>query len=158
MDSYAHCGEQRQASASAEVVGRRHEQIRSVLQQRTIFWRIDSFGGVSGVDDQFGLLDDGWVVVAGVVGDDEDGVVLAEVVERSAGHVEVVVAAVAHGGEVGVVVGDDGALVAQQFDDGERGRLAQVVDVALVGQAQDQDLRSLDGFGLLVEARRRSAR
>ena len=31
------------------------------------------------------------------------------------------------------------------------GRLAQVVDVALVGQAQHQDLRSLEGFGAVVE-------
>ena len=106
--------------------------------------RVDSFGSVAGVDDEFRLLDDGLVVVAGVVGDDEDGVVLGEIVERRAGHVEVVVAAVAHGGEVGVVVGDDGALFAQQLDDGERGRLAQVVDVALVGQAQHQNLRTLE--------------
>ena len=93
-----------------------------------------------------------------MVGDDEHGVVLAEVVERRAGHVEVVVAAVADGGEEGIVVGDHGALFAQQFDDGERRRLAQVVDVALVGQAEHQDLRSLEGFRVLVEARRRSAR
>lgn len=81
----------------------------------------DSFGGIPGVDDKLRLLDDLFVVIAGVVGDDEDGVELAKVVERGAGHVEVVVAAVADGGEEGVVVGDDGSFCAQQLDDGERG-------------------------------------
>ena len=61
-------------------------------------------------------------------------------------HVEVVVAAAAHGGEERIVIGDDGALGAEQLDDGERGRLAEVVDVALVGEAEDQDLRALEGF------------
>ena len=60
------------------------------------------------------------VIVAGVVGDDDYGVVLAEVVERGADHVEVVVASVAHGREVRVVVGDDGAAFAEQLNDGER--------------------------------------
>ena len=84
-----------------------------------------------------------------MVGDDDNGVVLAEIVQRRVGHVERVVAAVADGGEVGIVVGDDCALLAKQFDDGERRRLAQVVDVALVGQAEDQDLRPVDRLAVL---------
>src|ERR1035441_3122118 len=96
--------------------------------------RIDALGGVSCIDDQLRPLDDRLVVVAGVVGDDDGGVVLGQVVERSAGHIQVVVAAAAHGGKVRIVVGHDGAPLAQQLDDGQRGRLAQVVDVALVGQ------------------------
>ena len=60
-------------------------------------------------------------------------------------------AAAADGGEEGVVVGDDGALFAQQFNDGERGGLAQVVNVALVGEAEDEDLRSLHGLRVVVE-------
>ena len=46
--------------------------------------RVDALGGVARVDDELRLLDDGGVVVAGVVGDDDDGVVLGEIVERSA--------------------------------------------------------------------------
>jgi hypothetical protein len=60
---------------------------------------MDALGSVAGVDDQLCLLDDGGVVVAGVVGDDEDGVVLAEVVERRAAHSQGVVTSVSHGGE-----------------------------------------------------------
>ena len=83
-----------------------------------------------------------------MVGDDNYGVVLAEVVEGSIDHVEVVVAAVADLGEEGIVVGDDGALLAEQLDNGERGRFAEVVDVALVGEAEDEDFGALDGLAL----------
>ena len=42
-------------------------------------------------------------------------------------------------GKERIVVFDMRAALLQQFDDGERGRLAQVVDVALVGHAEHQD-------------------
>ena len=116
------------------------------------FGGVYAFGGVSGVDYQLGLVDDGFVVVGGVVGDDDYGIVVSEVGERGVGHVEVVVAAATDGGKVGVVVGDDGALVSEEFDDGEGRRLAEVVDVALVGEAEDEDFRSLDGLALVVES------
>ena len=49
-------------------------------------------------------------------------------------------AAVAYCGEVGVVVEDYGAAFAEQLEDGQRGRFAEIVDVALVGEAEDHDL------------------
>ncbi len=100
----------------------------------------------------WGLLHNGLVVVRGVVGNNHHGVILSQVVERRVGHVQIVLAATAHGGEIGVVVGNDSAFIAQQLDDGEGRRLAQVVDIALVGQAEHQHLRSVDGFALLIEA------
>ncbi len=81
-----------------------------------------------------------------MVGDYDYGVVLSEVVEGGVGHVQVVMAATAYGREVGVVVRDDGALFAQKLDDGKRRRLAEVVDVSLVGEAEDHDFGAFDGF------------
>ena len=60
---------------------------------------MDALGSVAGVDDQLCLVDDGFVVVAAVVGDDEDRVVLAEVVKRRAAHVQGVMTSGSHGGE-----------------------------------------------------------
>src|SRR5665213_697327 len=117
--------------------------------------RIDPLGGVARVYHQLRPLDDRLVVVAGVVGDNDDGVVLGQrvqVVERGVGHIQVVVAAVAYGGEEGIVVSDDGSSLAQQLNDGQRGRFAQVVDVALVGHAKDQDLRVFDRLAVFVES------
>jgi len=95
---------------------------------------------------------DFWKVIGGMVGDDEDGVEGGQIVERRAGHVEGVMAALTDSGEEGIVVADDGALVAEQFEDGERRGFAQVVDVAFVGQAEDQDFGAFDGLGLVVES------
>ena len=47
-------------------------------------------------------------------------------------------------GHVRVVVGDLGALVAQELDQLQRGRLAQVADVGLVGDADEVDSAALD--------------
>jgi hypothetical protein len=116
------------------------------------FWRVDASGGVAGVDNELGFFDDGAVVVGGMVCDDDDCVVLAEIVEGRVGHIEGVVPAVTNGGEIRVVVGDDGAFFAEEFDDGERGGLAQIVNVALVGEAEDEDLRAVNGFAIAVEA------
>jgi hypothetical protein len=116
------------------------------------FWGIDAACGVAGVDDELGVFDDGGVVVGGMVGDDDDCIVLAEVVERCVGHVKGVVTALTDGWEIGVVVGDDGTSFAEELDDGERRRLAQIVDVALVSEAEDEDLRAVDGFAVAIEA------
>ena len=64
--------------------------------------------------------------------------------------------------DVGVVVGDVGAAFEEEVDDLEGGAFAGVVDVGLVGEAEDEDLGALDGLALLVEGvgracRRRSA-
>jgi hypothetical protein len=52
----------------------------------------------------------------------------------------------------GVVVADDGALRAQPVDDREGRRLAHVVDVALVGHADDEHPRAVERLALAVEA------
>src|SRR5215469_7578039 len=89
-----------------------------------------------------------------MVGDDEDAVVGAQVVERSALHLQVIFAAAAHFGEVGIVVADDGAFPLQQLNDGQGRRFAQVIDVSFVGYAEYQDLRSVHRFLLLVQGPR----
>ena len=53
-------------------------------------------------------------------------------------HLQVVLAAAANEGKVRVVIADHGTLFLQQLDDGESGRLAQVVNISLIGNAQHQ--------------------
>ena len=53
------------------------------------------------------------VFIGGVVGDDYYCVVTSQVIQRGVGHVEVVVAASAYCGEIGVVVGYGGAAMTQ---------------------------------------------
>ena len=48
-------------------------------------------------------------------------------------------------------LGDDGALLEEQRYDVDRGRLANVVDVAFVGHAECQNLRALERLAALVE-------
>ena len=81
-----------------------------------------------------------------MVSDDENRVVLAEMVERRASHVEVIVTSAADLGEKRIVVEDLGSGLTQQFDDGERRRFAEIVDVALVGDAEDEDARSIEAL------------
>ena len=50
-----------------------------------------------------------------------------------------------------IVVADVRALLAQQLDDLQRRRLARVVDVGLVGHADDEDVRAAQRLGLAVE-------
>src|SRR5260370_35942547 len=66
--------------------------------------RFDALGGVAGGDAELRLLHDARVVVTAVGGHDQDRVVLAKVIERGIGHVQVVVASPADGGEERVVV------------------------------------------------------
>ena len=60
----------------------------------------------------------------------------------------------AHAGgyrDVGVVVGDLGAEAQEVIDELEGGTLSGIVDVFLVGQAEDEDLGILERSALLVE-------
>src|ERR1022692_749436 len=107
---------------------------------------IDALGGVAGVDDQLGFADDLFIVVIGVVGDDHDAVVVAQFVQFRAFHLQIVLASLADEREVGIVVADLGASLLQQFDDGEGGGLAQIIDIPFVGHAQDEDARPVDRF------------
>ena len=51
----------------------------------------------------------------------------------------------------GIVVADLAAAGAQARDDVERGRLAHVVDAGLVGDAEDQDPRTVHGEAVLIQ-------
>src|SRR6185437_8159072 len=115
------------------------------------FWGVDSSGGVSAVNDKLSLVYDGAVVVGGMVGDDQNRVVLAEVFEWSVGHVKRVVSAVAYRGKVRIVVKDICALFAEKLDDGERWRLAEIIDVALIGEPENENLGTVDRFAVAVE-------
>ena len=87
------------------------------------------------------MVGDHLPVVGRVVRGDEHAVVGGEGLGREldAGHPQVVLAHLVRGGDVGVVVVDVGAEVAEPFDQLEAGALADVVDVGLVGQSQEQD-------------------
>src|ERR1035441_2119844 len=111
----------------------------------------DALGGVAGVDHQLRFGHNARIVIACVVGDDEYGVVLAEILQRSAGHVEVIAPPVSHSREERVVVENFGSGLAEQLDDGQRRRLAQIVDIALVGKAENKYARTLHALLLLVE-------
>src|SRR3974390_2491884 len=93
----------------------------------------DSAGGIAGVNPQASFPDDLGIVVVGVIGDDQHAVVLAQVLDRNPRHLEIVFAPATDDRKVGIVVADLGAFLLQQFDDGQGGRLPQVVDVPLVG-------------------------
>ena len=112
---------------------------------------LDAASGVARIYHQLCFVDDLLVVVVGVVGDDEHAIVLAEIVERRTLHLQVVLAAAADEGKIRVVVADGRAFFLQQLDNRERGRLAQVVNIFLVGDAENQNLRSVDRLLLAIE-------
>src|SRR5215467_2441701 len=85
------------------------------------FFRVNSLGGVAGVDDELRFAHDLCIVVVGMIGENQHAVVLRQIVERYSVHVEIVVAAASYIREKGVVVRNDGASLLQQFDDRERG-------------------------------------
>src|SRR5579872_1889775 len=116
---------------------------------------LDAASGVARVDDQLGRVNDLGVVVAGVVGGNDDAIVTGDGlrVERHRLHVLVVIVAhLVKLREVGIVVVEFGAALLEQLHDLQRGRLAKVIDVFLVGDAEDEDFRALDGFLAIVES------
>src|SRR5437868_3399383 len=86
-----------------------------------------------------------------MVGDDEYAFVLAEIVEWNAVHSQIVFAALADKGEIGIVVADFGSLLPQQLNNGEGRRFTEVVDVFFVGDAQYQDFGTFQRFLALIE-------
>lgn len=99
--------------------------------------------GVAGVDDELGVVCDELIVVGGVMRGDEDGVVAGEGLGGEFDGLEAEVAVAAHfvrAWDVGVVVVDVGAELSESLDELEAGGLADVVDVGLVGEAEDEDL------------------
>ena len=83
------------------------------------FVALDALGGVARVDDELRLLDDLGVVVIGMVGHDQDAVVLAKIVEGRAFHLQVVTPALADRREVRIVVTDLRTFLLQKLDDSE---------------------------------------
>src|SRR6267143_1403210 len=79
---------------------------------------------ITSVDDQLRVLDYALVVVVGVIGGDEHAIVLVEVLQRRALHVQVILAPATPKWEIGIVVADLGTRLAQEFDDRERGGFA----------------------------------
>jgi hypothetical protein len=104
---------------------------------------------VAGVDDELGLAGHALVVEAVVVGDDDHRVVVGE---GAAGvdALEVDAVLVDLGG-VGVGVRDPGAALVEARDDVEGGRLADVGDVLLVGDAGDQHAGAVQRLLPVVE-------
>ena len=83
----------------------------AVLLAAYDFWAVDSLCRVAGVNHQLGFAHDALVVVVGMIGDDQHAVVLAEIVQRRALHLQVVLAALSDGGKKRVVVADHGPLL-----------------------------------------------
>lgn len=54
-------------------------------------------------------------------------------------------------GHVGIVIGDFRAEGGEAVHEFEGGRLAHVIDVRLVGEAEEQDATAFDGFAPVVE-------
>src|ERR1700722_14328094 len=81
-------------------------------------------GGVAGVDYQLGGVDDGGVVVAGMVGGDDYAVVAGQGLWVQGHGLHVFVVVVAHLvelGEIGIVVVEFGATLLEELHDLERG-------------------------------------
>src|ERR1700722_12370829 len=112
---------------------------------------LDASGGVARIDYQLCFLNNLFVVVIGVVGDDEHTVIFAQVLEFRALHLQIVFSSLADEREVRVVITHHRAIFLQQLDDGKRGGFAQVVDVFLVGYAQHQHTRAVDRFLVAIE-------
>lgn len=109
--------------------------------------------GVAGVDDESGVAGEEGVVDVGVVGDDEGGVEGGHGFggEGDGAEVEAVLAHLGEAGDVGVVVGDLGAALVEEADDLGGGGFADVVDVGLIGDAEDEDAGVFEGLGVEVE-------
>ena len=97
-------------------------------------------GRVPAINHQLRLTHNPGIVVVRVVCDDENTVVLAKIVKRGRGHVEVVMPSAANLGMIWIVIKHFSTIGTQKFDDGERGRLAQIVNVFLIAHTKHQDL------------------
>src|SRR5215469_4202431 len=112
---------------------------------------LDALGCVACVNHQTRLAHDGSVVVVRVVGHNQHAVVVAQVLERRVLHLQVVMTPAANGGEIRIVVADFSAALLQLFNDGERRRLPQVIDIFLVSHAQHQDFRAVQSLLVTVQ-------
>ena len=99
----------------------------------------NALGGIASVYDQLRLLHDVGEIILGVVGDDYHAVEFGYSFQWRAGHIELIFAPMADRGKKRIVVFDVSTQLLQQFDNGQRWRLSQVVVVALVGNSKHQD-------------------
>src|SRR5712692_4249565 len=110
--------------------------IRARGSRRTLaadnLWALDASSGVARINHELRLPHDALVIVVGVIGHDQDAVVLRKIFQWGTLHLQVVLAPLANGWEVGIVVADLRALLLQQFNDGQGGRLAQIIDLLLI--------------------------
>ena len=115
----------------------------------------DAAGGVARVHDQLGAVNDGHVVVDGMVGGDDHGIVARERLRIQGNGLHVLVIVVAHFvelREVGIVVIERGTALHEELHDFERRGFAQIVHVFFVSHAQDQDFRAFHAFFVIVES------
>jgi len=116
-------------------------------------WRGNAGHRVAGVDHERGVLADQGVVHVAVVRGDQHRVERGQALGRQGHglHVVLVGPYPGHGGDERVVVLDRRPVMLQQLDQPQRGRLADVVHVLLVGQAQQQDLAPLETLAAVVQ-------
>jgi hypothetical protein len=109
----------------------------------------------AGVHHQGRLARDELVVHVGMVGDKEDGVLGGEGLGVQGDGAKAAIVGVAAGeadlGDVRVVVSDFGAEVVEKVHDFEGGAFAGVVNVLLVGDSEEEDFGTFDGFAASVE-------
>ena len=92
--------------AARERSSRSHFCRKANFSSGTIFGLSIPLSGISRVNHELRLADDALIVVVGVVGDDQHAIILAQIVQGSAFHLQVVLAAFSHRGEKGIVVAD----------------------------------------------------
>lgn len=108
----------------------------------------DAPGRVARIDDERGVLRDPSVIVGGMIGDDHDRVHGFQQLrgEGHGGHVEGVLPDLGDLEDVGIIVKDLGPLFAEVLYDFKGGGFPHVVDILLVGNAQDKNLGALEAF------------
>src|SRR5437879_11335947 len=99
-------------------------------------------GGVSRIYDKLRFTHNPLVIVVGVVGHDQHAIILGKVFEWCARHSQIVLATFANSREIGIVVANLRPFFLQQFNDSERGRLAQIVNVLLRSEEHTSELQS----------------
>jgi parallel beta-helix repeat protein len=113
--------------------------------------RVDASCGVPCIDNQLGLAYDIAVVVAGVIGHDQYAVVVAQVFQRRAPELQVILSAFVQHWKEWVVVADSRALCSEQLDDRQGWRFAKIVYILFIGDAQDEHARTVYGFASAIQ-------
>ena len=113
---------------------------------------LNAFHRVAGIHHQGCVLRDPGVIVIRMICDDQHTVVFGDVGQRYAFHLQIVMAAFADKRKIGIVVADFSAILLQQLNNRQGRRLAQVIDVFLVGHPQHQHFGAFERLGLLIES------